>query len=231
LRGRGRRLSLKGMSRLLLWVGLVALAAGACADPPRGRAAPGEQVLGGAGDAGSTSVASGESGEGGATSSDGGAAGDSPDERAGGASSTAAGAVGQVDDVAGAGGSSGAPQDGRAGRGGAGGATGAAGGQIGGGGSSAGAGGAACECSSGPCCDGCHAFPSTHLCASNQVRTTSCPVGLGPDISRQYADLYCDGAATDNCTRWVDTMYVVSSCPGNQVCRQPSGLAPYCGAL
>jgi hypothetical protein len=227
------------MFRRLLWVGLVALVAGACADPPRSgqfSSEPGD--MGGAGDAGSAAVPSGDAGEGGA---DDGAAGAAGEPESGGAGSPSAGSGGRAEE-SGSGGAGGA-QGGSAGRasggtsgGGVGGAgRGGTGGTSGGSGGSAGSpaagAGGACTCSSGACCDGCRPLPSTHLCASNQVHALTCVhAGLSGDIGKQFADLYCDGIETATCTRWVDTTYTATSCPNNQVCNAPTGVAPYCGS-
>lgn len=233
------------MIRSLVWVGLVAAIAG-CADAPRGR----EQGLTGIGEAGES--AGGSSGEtraeagansvAGSRSSaehDAGAAGESFSEPEAGAFGDATGEGGSANTDSG-----GAPQGGaatheggahnvagaggRATGGAAGAATSAAGSSSGG----AGAGGATnCTCSAGECCDGCHPLPSTHLCASNQVRSTHCPTtGPSHNISTQYADLYCDGVESDACTLWVDTTYVSSTCPTlNDVCHNPLNGIPYCG--
>lgn len=92
-----------------------------------------------------------------------------------------------------------------------------------------------CECSSGPCCDGCDFRPVTHVCATS--RTTGSCLGSSSFCGSQartltYADLatHCTGSTTACNGSVVDTT-VYTDCyeptPGNfeqyGVCLPPSG--------
>lgn len=191
-----------------------------------------------------------------AATADAGSAGESPVVADGGAGGEAvedatAGSAGTLPELGGAGGQAGSGAGGVAGASagassggtsaGAGGSTAGAGGSIqaaAGTGGTAGAGGGsagapACVCSVGQCCDGCQFRPSTYRCAEHQVHTAHCPAD-GPShwISRQYGDLYCSGSEAGSGTRWVDTVYSVSTCnPLEDVCHNPYGGTPYCGPL
>ncbi len=154
----------------------------------------------------------------------------------------------------GVGGEAGKTSGGTGGRAGAGGRSGAAsGGKSGGAGGApwtsagashqAGAAGSAgappaCECSTGACCDGCHARPNWYSCGTYLLHTASCvhpTPGSGYQISkaimRQYGDLFCDGESTGECSRWIDTIYVGDNCPEDNWCLSPIGKQPYCGPL
>ncbi len=246
------------MIRGSFWVGLGAVVAIACSsavfppDPDDVSPPPGPDD--GAGAAGAapeqhtkqnsaTPVMTG--GEGGAAPERelAGSGGQAPDTSAGGRSTDQAGNPGSGASGR-AGGHSGGSASGGAQSGGTGGAASSAAGSVARGGSSgsmsqAGAPSHAgapptCECSTGQCCDGCHARPATYSCGTNLVRAAVC---IGPKyeiadgVGRQYGNLFCDGISTGACGRWVDTTYVASDCPANQRCSWMVDNQAYCEPL
>lgn len=65
-----------------------------------------------------------------------------------------------------------------------------------------------CQCTTGTCCDGCYIRPPSYFCGEvvRYARCTgkaplSCP-GSKPDIEGDYWNLFCDGNAPGECTRW-----------------------------
>lgn len=85
----------------------------------------------------------------------------------------------------------------------------------------------ACECSNGPCCDGCHFHPSTLSC--QEVYEYSCQgPNLGNDALRTLVTTYCSGT-DQNCTGTVNTgvLEVSSDCADTQLC-QSDGLSATC---
>ncbi len=72
-----------------------------------------------------------------------------------------------------------------------------------------------CECSSGPCCDGCSFRPVTHRCATEVVYSSRCTnpseacPGYHDRISEDFGDIYCPGDAA-TCTGEIDHVRTVS---------------------
>ena len=72
--------------------------------------------------------------------------------------------------------------------------------------------GPTCECTTGPCCDGCHVRPSTHRCLDDGPVRAECstrpypgPSCVGSDrITVYLGDRYCDGVATECSGRTVE---------------------------
>lgn len=72
-----------------------------------------------------------------------------------------------------------------------------------------------CECSSGPCCDGCYFRPGSYRCATEVVYSArclfasdACP-GYHDRIDEEIGDIYCPGDAA-TCTGEVDHVRSVS---------------------
>ena len=87
----------------------------------------------------------------------------------------------------------------------------------------------ACECSGGPCCDGCHFKSATTTCNSQTQQEYGCPwgsacgsdVGLRTKIKYQY----CSGSNNQCIGNWGDWMNlsgwtIAASCSGSQTCVQ-----------
>lgn len=110
----------------------------------------------------------------------------------------------------------------------------ASGGSVGSGGQ--GTGGSECECTEGPCCDGCDFRPDTYQCADDEVYNAKC---LDADaewctshagrasILQDFQDVWCSGesAACDGET--VHAKSVGGPCGGTDVCLGEPGEA-YC---
>lgn len=83
--------------------------------------------------------------------------------------------------------------------------------------------GAPCECSSGPCCDGCRLFQSTHVCFDEEHSgcahdsALNCP-GLPDGIVHEWRRAFCSGTTT-SCDGVV-TVYrsEYEACPTNSFC-------------
>ncbi len=58
----------------------------------------------------------------------------------------------------------------------------------------------ACQCSSGPCCDGCHYRPSNYVCSSTTQTDYGCPwgTGCGADVGKRTRSVkrYCSGSSS-----------------------------------
>lgn len=87
--------------------------------------------------------------------------------------------------------------------------------------------GPTCECSSGPCCDGCHFRPATHVCEAERVTAASCGAAQHPTPAcqsgkyyayRTVADVYCSGSssACDGSTGAPED--VAEACINNTAC-------------
>jgi len=85
-----------------------------------------------------------------------------------------------------------------------------------------------CECSSGPCCDGCHYKPSTTICDVEVQTQYGCPWGLGcgADVGKRTKSRfrYCTGDSSQCTGRWSDwgnwtTWLVADYCTTSEVCR------------
>jgi hypothetical protein len=84
---------------------------------------------------------------------------------------------------------------------------------------------AACQCTSGQCCDGCYVRPTSHFCGEF-VRKTSCYGatvaacgGATKTLDRDYWNLFCDGAESAQCTRWgAHTKYHPLECAAGSGC-------------
>lgn len=109
------------------------------------------------------------------------------------------------------------------------------GGQPGSGGQ--GTGGATCECTEGPCCDGCNFRPDTFQCANDEARNQTCGTEDAdwcayPGkkwLERDHFDVWCSGASAE-CDGYEVMDYSGSfSCEGNDVCLGEPGAA-YCGS-
>jgi hypothetical protein len=69
-----------------------------------------------------------------------------------------------------------------------------------------------CECSAGPCCDGCRVRPSTYQCVTNGPVRSACTMGAGlpplcsgtTRITITNGDRWCDGVRPD-CRGRIDT--------------------------
>lgn len=66
--------------------------------------------------------------------------------------------------------------------------------------------GAPCECSSGPCCDGCLYRPTDYVCERDRIYATRCvPTGItacpgySPSIEESFGNVHCPGDAS-TCT-------------------------------
>lgn len=79
----------------------------------------------------------------------------------------------------------------------------------------------ACECTSEPCCDGCHYQLSSYLCSDNYITETGCPWGAAPgdDVGLRDKDQYCTGSNNlcDGASVW-ESYTVLSDCDGCAYC-------------
>jgi len=99
-----------------------------------------------------------------------------------------------------------------------------------------------CECSSGPCCDGCHFRPATTRCGSRLVDSWCSPVVLGalcayrsPQVLENWIDRFCRGDSSE-CNGDDDTRISAGqrACPTDTFCHGSTlpgdaGPAPTCG--
>lgn len=221
--------------------------AGAPASSGSAGAAP--SAGGGAGTAGTASVAgaagAGLTGSGGAAvaGAAGAAAGEGGSPPAAGTGGMAGSAGGSI--VAGAAGS--VPMAGSAGAGTAAGSGGAAGaGGVGVAGSAGAAGAAPCECTSGPCCDGCHFRPRSTVCDEDQVAETQCVRSTTPNflvcgsnvtrveesVQRQFcsgSSAQCDGPTYHKADRRVECPDATPICVSNGEGPTAAACAPCAG--
>lgn len=192
-----------------------------------GSAGAGSESAGGSGDGGAVSLA----GTGGAAlvAGAGGASGNAT-TAAGGASAGGAPAGGQAGSIAQGGESS-------AGTGGT--PAGGAGGQTNGGASSGGTGGgAACECSTGQCCDGCHFRPSSFFLGKQNYSSSCSGSQMSPTcasymyrIEFDERNFFCTGTSATE-SRNVHIDFLDTECAIGDVCRVIGTglLAAQCGA-
>jgi len=80
----------------------------------------------------------------------------------------------------------------------------------------------ACQCSSGPCCDGCLYRSSGYKCADDITTEYGCPFGtaLGSDTYVRHQDQYCSGSSA-SCTgtlTW-DNWTISKDCNAGQFCK------------
>jgi len=84
-----------------------------------------------------------------------------------------------------------------------------------------------CECSKGPCCDGCHYRPSTRICDFETKTQYGCPWGLdcGADVAKRTKTRfqYCSGNSSQCSGSWHKwlpwTNWKISDyCSSNEVC-------------
>ncbi|MCD5396217.1 MAG: DUF11 domain-containing protein [Candidatus Pacebacteria bacterium] len=85
-----------------------------------------------------------------------------------------------------------------------------------------------CECSSGPCCDGCHFKPSSAVCDVKIETQYGCPwgTGCGADVGKRTRSKfrYCSGKSSScngrwgNWTEWT-SWRVADYCTINEICR------------
>ena len=85
-----------------------------------------------------------------------------------------------------------------------------------------------CECSSGPCCDGCHYKPATSVCDVEIDTQYGCPwgTGCGADVAKRTRSKfrYCSGNSASCNGRWGSwsewsSWRVADYCTINEVCR------------
>ncbi len=93
-----------------------------------------------------------------------------------------------------------------------------------------------CECSSGPCCDGCHYKSSGTTCNVDTQTQYSCPWGTscGSDVGKRTRSRfqYCSGESSScsgNWSSWTDwgNWRVADSCSASEVCRTGSSVCHY----
>jgi len=84
-----------------------------------------------------------------------------------------------------------------------------------------------CECSEGPCCDGCNYRPSTFVCNSEIQTQYGCPWGLscGADVGKKTKSRfkYCSGDSaecSESWSSWLDwtSWRIADSCGTTEVC-------------
>ncbi len=83
-----------------------------------------------------------------------------------------------------------------------------------------------CECSEGPCCDGCHYKPSTVICDSKIETQYGCPWGreCGADVGKRFKSKfrYCSGNSAQCDGKWTDWTFgnwlVADYCTFSEVC-------------
>ncbi len=85
-----------------------------------------------------------------------------------------------------------------------------------------------CECSSGPCCDGCHYKSSAAICDVEVKTQYGCPwgTGCGADVAKRTKSRfrYCSGDSAECNGRWSEwgnwtNWLVVDYCTSSEVCR------------
>ncbi len=85
-----------------------------------------------------------------------------------------------------------------------------------------------CECSSGPCCDGCHYKSSATICDVEVQTQYGCPwgIGCGADVAKRTKSRfrYCSGDSAQCTGRWSEwgnwtNWLVVDYCTSSEVCR------------
>lgn len=91
--------------------------------------------------------------------------------------------------------------------------------------------GADCECTAGPCCDGCHFRPTSHRCAADVVyeascawESRSCP-GYSARIWMELADQFCSGSSAECDGELVHTITRGTECEDGMYCTGPDGSA------
>jgi hypothetical protein len=202
------------------WLAVCALALGC------GSYVPAEGTGGAPGD-----EASGGTGESGGQESTGGTETGGTDPGTGGADATGGeeSSGGGVSETGGEPGSGGADSGGSPGTGGE-----SSGGAPGSGGN--GTGGSSCECTEGPCCDGCNFRPDTYQCADDEVYYAKC---LDADaewctshagrasILQDFQDVWCSGESAACDGEAVHAKSVGGPCDGTDVCLGEPGEA-YC---
>jgi hypothetical protein len=97
-----------------------------------------------------------------------------------------------------------------------------------------------CECSSGPCCDGCKFRAASHVCEELAVRSSECSTILASEtcngkyvsIARVYHKKVCSGASAE-CTAWGDKVLdSLSNCTSEKkdsVCVTVNSMSAECG--
>lgn len=86
-----------------------------------------------------------------------------------------------------------------------------------------------CDCTSGPCCDGCNFRPSTYICQTNTELSCHWGTDCGSDVAQRTQNRYCSGMSA-SCNGAYDSWsdYTVSiDCAPNQNCSTASSV-PTC---